>query len=51
MQAPDPRLGAPELAAHWWSTTRTVSAGYRVGQPAAPAGGGLSTLLPPAPQD
>ncbi|KQS69387.1 TetR/AcrR family transcriptional regulator [Modestobacter sp. Leaf380] len=44
-------VGMVQLAAHWWSTARTVPAEALVDQLTALAWGGLSTLLPPAPQD
>jgi AcrR family transcriptional regulator len=40
-------VGMVQLAAHWWSTARTVPAGELVEQLVALADGGLSTLLPP----
>ena len=40
-------VGMVQLAAHWWSTDRTVPPGELVEQLAALADGGLSTLLPP----
>jgi AcrR family transcriptional regulator len=39
-------VGMVQLAAHWWSTARTVSAVELVEQLTALADGGLSTLLP-----
>ncbi|KQS59520.1 hypothetical protein ASG36_00075 [Geodermatophilus sp. Leaf369] len=44
-------VGMVQLAAHWWSTARTVPAAELVDQLTALAWGGLSTLLPPAPTD
>jgi AcrR family transcriptional regulator len=40
-------VGMVQLAAHWWSTDRTVPASELVEQLVALADGGLSTLLPP----
>jgi len=40
-------VGMVQLAAHWWSTARTVPASELVEQLAALADGGLSSLLPP----
>src|SRR5689334_2039839 len=40
-------VGMVQLAAHWWSTDRSVPAPQLVEQLAALADGGLSTLLPP----
>jgi AcrR family transcriptional regulator len=40
-------VGMVQLAAHWWSTDRTVPAAELVEQLAALADGGLSALLPP----
>ena len=40
-------VGMVQLAAHWWSRARTVSAAELVEQLTALADGGLSTLLPP----
>jgi AcrR family transcriptional regulator len=40
-------VGMVQLAAHWWSTDRTVPASELVEQLAALADGGLSSLLPP----
>ena len=40
-------VGMVQLAAHWWSTARTVPATELVEQLVALADGGLSTLLPP----
>ena len=40
-------VGMVQLAAHWWSTARTVPASELVEQLTALADGGLSTLLPP----
>jgi AcrR family transcriptional regulator len=40
-------VGMVQLAAHWWSTARTVPAAELVEQLAALADGGLSGLLPP----
>ena len=39
-------VGMVQLAAHWWSTARTVPAAELVDQLTALAHGGLSTLLP-----
>ena len=39
-------VGMVQLAAHWWSTARTVPASELVEQLVALADGGLSTLLP-----
>ncbi|MGZ4507810.1 MAG: TetR/AcrR family transcriptional regulator [Blastococcus sp.] len=40
-------VGMVQLAAHWWSATRTVPAAELVDQLTALADGGLSALLPP----
>ncbi|WP_346623445.1 TetR/AcrR family transcriptional regulator [Blastococcus montanus] len=40
-------VGMVQLAAHWWSAARTVSAADLVDQLTALADGGLGTLLPP----
>jgi AcrR family transcriptional regulator len=40
-------VGMVQLAAHWWSTARTVSATELVEQLTALADGGLAVLLPP----
>ena len=40
-------VGMVQLAAHWWSTVRTVPASELVEQLVALADGGLSSLLPP----
>jgi AcrR family transcriptional regulator len=40
-------VGMVQLASHWWSTARTVTAPELVEQLTALADGGLSTLLPP----
>jgi AcrR family transcriptional regulator len=40
-------VGMVQLAAHWWSTARTVPATELVEQLVALADGGLSSLLPP----
>lgn len=40
-------VGMVQLAAHWWSTDRSVPAPQLVEQLAALADGGLSSLLPP----
>jgi AcrR family transcriptional regulator len=40
-------VGMVQLAAHWWSATRTVPAAELVGQLTALADGGLTALLPP----
>lgn len=40
-------VGMVQLAAHWWSTARTVPAAELVEQLTALADGGLTTLLPP----
>jgi AcrR family transcriptional regulator len=40
-------VGMVQLAAHWWSTDRSVPASELVEQLAALADGGLSSLLPP----
>ena len=40
-------VGMVQLAAHWWSTARTVPAAELVDQLTALADGGLTTLLPP----
>ena len=40
-------VGMVQLAAHWWSTARTVPAAELVEQLTALADGGLATLLPP----
>ena len=40
-------VGMVQLAAHWWSTARTVPAIELVEQLTALADGGLATLLPP----
>jgi AcrR family transcriptional regulator len=40
-------VGMVQLAAHWWSTARTVPAADLVEQLTALASGGLSSLLPP----
>jgi AcrR family transcriptional regulator len=40
-------VGMVQLAAHWWSTARTVTAAELVEQLTALADGGLATLLPP----
>jgi AcrR family transcriptional regulator len=40
-------VGMVQLASHWWSTARTVSAPELVEQLTALADGGLATLLPP----
>jgi AcrR family transcriptional regulator len=40
-------VGMVQLAAHWWSATRTVPAADLVEQLTALADGGLSALLPP----
>ncbi|MCA0143358.1 TetR/AcrR family transcriptional regulator [Blastococcus sp. LR1] len=40
-------VGMVQLAAHWWSAARTVSAAELVDQLTALADGGLGTLLPP----
>jgi len=40
-------VGMVQLAAHWWSTARTVPASELVEQLTALAHGGLATLLPP----
>jgi len=40
-------VGMVQLAAHWWSTARTVPSAELVEQLTALAHGGLSTLLPP----
>ena len=40
-------VGMVQLAAHWWSTARTVPAAELVEQLTALAHGGLSSLLPP----
>ena len=40
-------VGMVQLAAHWWSTARTVPAPELVEQLTALADGGLATLLPP----
>ena len=40
-------VGMVQLAAHWWSTARTVPSTELVEQLVALADGGLSTLLPP----
>jgi AcrR family transcriptional regulator len=52
--SPDPALiwaygvvGTVQLAAHWWSGTRTVPAAELVDQLTALASGGLNSLLPP----
>ena len=39
-------VGMVQLAAHWWSTARTVPSAELVDQLTALAHGGLSTLLP-----
>lgn len=41
-------VGMTQLAAHWWSVTRTVSAADLIDQLTELAHGGLSALLPPA---
>jgi AcrR family transcriptional regulator len=41
-------VGMVQLAAHWWSGTRTVTPTELVEQLTGLAHGGLSTLLPPA---
>jgi len=41
-------VGMVQLAAHWWSTARTVPATELVEQLVALADGGLSSLLPPS---
>jgi AcrR family transcriptional regulator len=41
-------VGMVQLAAHWWSTARTVPATELVEQLVALAHGGLSSLLPPS---
>ena len=41
-------VGMVQLAAHWWSAARTVSATQLVDQLTDLAHGGLATLLPPA---
>ena len=43
-------VGMVQLATHWWSTTRTVSAEALVEQLTALADSGLATLLPPPPR-
>jgi AcrR family transcriptional regulator len=43
-------VGMVQLAAHWWSATRTVSSADLVEQLTALAAGGLTGLLPPAPE-
>jgi AcrR family transcriptional regulator len=43
-------VGMVQLAAHWWSATRTVSSAELVEQLTALAAGGLTGLLPPAPE-
>jgi AcrR family transcriptional regulator len=40
-------VGMVQLAAHWWSTARTVPAAELIEQLTALADGGLATLLPP----
>ncbi len=40
-------VGMAQLAAHWWSATRTVPAAELVDQLTELAHGGLATLLPP----
>jgi hypothetical protein len=40
-------VGMVQLAAHWWSVTRTVPASELVEQLTALADGGLGQLLPP----
>jgi AcrR family transcriptional regulator len=42
-------VGMVQLAAHWWSGTRSVPAAELVDQLTALAAGGLGTLLPPPP--
>ncbi|MEI4270798.1 TetR family transcriptional regulator [Klenkia sp. LSe6-5] len=44
-------VGMVQLAAHWWSTERSVTAGDLVDQLTVLAWGGLSALLPPAPAE
>jgi AcrR family transcriptional regulator len=43
-------VGMVQLAAHWWSGTRSVPAAELVEQLTALAAGGLGTLLPPPPE-
>ena len=43
-------VGMVQLAAHWWSGTRTVSAAELVDQLTALAAGGLGTLVPQPPR-
>ena len=40
-------VGMVQLAAHWWSATRTVPAAQMIDQLTELAHGGLGTLLPP----
>jgi intracellular septation protein A len=40
-------VGMVQLAAHWWSTARTVPASELVEQLTLLADGGLTALLPP----
>lgn len=40
-------VGMVQLAAHWWSASRTVPAGLLIDQLTSLADGGLSALLPP----
>ena len=42
-------VGMVQLAAHWWSATRTVDADELVEQLTALGAGGLTALLPPPP--
>jgi hypothetical protein len=42
-------VGMVQLAAHWWSTARTLPATELVEQLVALADGGLGALLPPRP--
>jgi hypothetical protein len=42
-------VGMVQLAAHWWSGTRSVPAAELVDQLTALAAGGLGSLLPPPP--
>ena len=44
-------VGMVQLAAHWWSSERSVTSGELVDQLTVLACGGLSALLPPAPAD